>query len=339
MTNTVDYKMKFDEAKMKDIIDAFVSVYGEERRTEIENRLSKTQIYVIKSNKDLERETGESKWEIKDFKFESLKQDLKKTDFLCPFSDRDIESIANCPMVSFCTPTTIKTENGIDNISTIFINLTGFPDTDQTIFHELNHALETTYKPSASQDKYEVSIGWEKAFISMKNGEPEYAPQGEIRYDNKELFNEIINDLIAEQVTRNFHEQGHYLDPKLKNSEYKDNYSLNFYRRVEFIVKDFFEAYHEDIIKSRFDKTSELFEKVGVQNFEELNDLVNKYDDSYKKIERSVLDNVKISEESKEKIAGLKGELKNKTKEETMSILERMGLNAPTEEKSSGMGM
>ena len=151
------------------------------------------------------------------------------------------------------------------------------------------------------EEKCEITSGWQKLTLSTKDAKEVTGSQNEI--DN-ELFDEILNDLVAEQAARIFHSKGNSIvsDPKnaiyvKKNDPYRDN---------EFIIKDFYGTYQEDIIKSRFDGSTELFDRIGIENLENLNELVNKYQNSNKKLSAALFQNVRMIEENRPKIESLR---------------------------------
>lgn len=342
MTNIVDYKIPIDDSKLKEIIESFVSVYGEERRKEIEKRLSNVQIFVLKSNKELKEQTNESKEVINDLRYKAVMSDLKKLDYIPPLDDEELcfKEAINSPFFSGAAPFLVKTENGIDLAPIVFIKAwsnNSEKELDSELFHELNHVIEFSVKSLESSNNCELIGGWQKRIVSTDNGKIIDNPRNEIGYAEHELFDEIINDLIAEQAARNFHEKGHSIVSDPKDATYASKSCP--YRNVEFIVRDFFITYHEDIIKSRIGESQELFIKVGLKNFEELNELVNKYEISRRKLLKGISYNPYLYEESKMKTDQLIEELKTATLLAANTILEKMRLNAPTEEKSSSMGM
>lgn len=55
------YRVPLDIGTLEKIVDAFVSVYGEERRKEIETKLSNVKIFIFKSDSDLSRDISSKK--------------------------------------------------------------------------------------------------------------------------------------------------------------------------------------------------------------------------------------------------------------------------------------
>ena len=94
-----------------------------------------------------------------------------------------------------------------------------------------------------------------------------------------ELFNEIINELIAQEITIQMHGDGIYLlntkdDAKIKGgTSYESSISL---------VKEFFNTYKKEIIESRRNNNIQIiFDKVGKENFDRLNELFHKFYESF----------------------------------------------------------
>ena len=160
-------------------------------------------------------------------------------------------------------------ENGLESMPFIFINMArSEPEKlDMAIFHELNHLVE--YKPlSITEESFEGISGWDP-FKSIYDGSDE-----EREY---ELFSEIINDLLAEKVARDFHSKGNSIvsDPK------KAKYSVCGYRATTFLINEFFQRYYEQIVASRSGNMEIIFDTVGKENFDGLNSLFKEYDDNF----------------------------------------------------------
>ena len=94
-----------------------------------------------------------------------------------------------------------------------------------------------------------------------------------------ELFNEIINELIAQKITKMMHESGVYI---LCNEDgYKDRGGTS-YENTVFLVKDFFDEYLSDIIASRRNNNIEIiWDKVGKDNFDKLNELFYEFNENF----------------------------------------------------------
>lgn len=165
-------------------------------------------------------------------------------------------------------PNVKRGENGLESMPFIFINMArSEPDKiDMAIFHELNHLIE--YKPlTMTEEGFGGVSGWD-AFEESYSGE---VTEGKRQY---ELFSEIINDLLAEKVARDFHSKGNSIvsDPNTAK------YSVCGYRATTFLVNEFFEKFYDKIVASRSGNIEAIFEVIGKENFDELNSLFKEYD-------------------------------------------------------------
>ena len=132
---------------------------------------------------------------------------------------------------------------------------------DKYIIHELNHVYELTLN-----DNLDYVIGWDSfkdPIISNKETKRPYR-----------LFNEIINDLLAEEITALLHKNNIYMFYPKKEAKIKGgtNYDL-----VRFLVQDFYNIFKNDIIKSRQGNINYIFNICGEENFNELNNLINQF--------------------------------------------------------------
>ena len=155
----------------------------------------------------------------------------------------------------------------------ILINA-GASDFDCTIIHELNHALEyyTINLDNKHSDNY---CGWDYDSIYFKQ-QQEHEQLIYSGISRKyELLNEYVNDRIAQEITDVMHDKGSYiLDNKRSNN-------TSSYMGVRFLVEKFYQEFKDVIIASRTNgNINYLFERIGKENFEAMNDLVNAF---YKK--------------------------------------------------------
>ena len=145
---------------------------------------------------------------------------------------------------------------------------------DHFIVHELNHLFEM-YLHQVYDDHYVVSCGWEFYDEKMRQDEVrEVDSLFEIPKREYELFNEIINELIAQDISRMMKQRGIHIFDSEKSS-YRCETS---YEKSLFLVKDFFLEFKDVIIKSRQKGNIQLlFDVVGKENFDELNHLFSIY--------------------------------------------------------------
>lgn len=170
----------------------------------------------------------------------------------------------------------IKIENNQYIIYTLVLiylgNDGGYLDT--YIIHELNHVLEASLK-SFDGKKYQMTSGWE-IFTDKIDENPNIKNylinEPKRKY---ELFNEIINELIAQEITEILFESENYIFKNKNNAIISGGTN---YEHTKFIVEEFYETYKQIIIESRNNGNIELiYDAVGEDNFNELNELVNIY--------------------------------------------------------------
>lgn len=136
---------------------------------------------------------------------------------------------------------------------------------DHSIIHELNHALEY-HTISVNKEGYTGITGWDYEEVNVGKTEEE---TGRRKY---ELISEYINDVISTEIEDKMHEKGIYIIDMIP--EGKSNYMA-----LDFLLKDFYQEFKEIIIESRsHGNIKYLLDYIGKDNFEALNDLVNKYD-------------------------------------------------------------
>lgn len=154
---------------------------------------------------------------------------------------------------------------------------------DKTLVHELNHVYELQLQ-NATENSYQMTCGWEiledeinhkeKQQVSLKDREEKR---------NYELFNEIINELIAQEISEILSQSNIYI---FNNKENKKIAGGTGYERTKFLVKEFYETYKKEIIESRKNgNLSIIFETVGKENFESLNQLFHEFHENFKEFE------------------------------------------------------
>ena len=142
---------------------------------------------------------------------------------------------------------------------------------DHSICHELNHLYELVLL-DINENGFSYNCGWDRGsskydtevLINTIDEPKEKRPY--------ELFNEIINELISQDISKIMADKKVFVFDDPENSKYKGYTS---YEETRFLVTAFFEEFKNEIIKSRRDGDYQiLFDKVGQNNFEELNNLV-----------------------------------------------------------------
>lgn len=142
---------------------------------------------------------------------------------------------------------------------------------DVALIHELNHIYELNLQ-TVDEFKYSVMCGWEPLEGTLGNSAEETVSlEKNTKKRNYELFNEIINELIAQEITEILFSTDGYIFNTKEDAKIKSGTS---YENTMFIVKEFYNTYKKEIIESR--KTgdmSKLFDIVGKENFEKMNEL------------------------------------------------------------------
>lgn len=146
---------------------------------------------------------------------------------------------------------------------------------DVSVIHELNHVFELDF---IKEEKgiCEFVCGWDALEDSL-NSTPEEIQSLQKRTKKREyeLFNEIINELIAQEITTNMHNNGVYIFNNESNAKIKGGTS---YENTLFLVRDFYKIYKNEILLSRRTGNMQvLFDKVGKENFDALNELFHEF--------------------------------------------------------------
>ncbi len=163
----------------------------------------------------------------------------------------------------------------------ILINLTyalydGYIDTK--LIHELNHVFELSLQ-SMDDKQIDFTCGWD--IISCEKSKIENNPNEEKR--EYELFNEIINEMIAQEITSLMHQEGIYLFNTPENAKIEGGTS---YERMRNLVSKFFTTFKTEILATRRNRDMQvLFDRVGEENFKALNDLIIEFTNKFSETE------------------------------------------------------
>lgn len=130
---------------------------------------------------------------------------------------------------------------------------------DVTLIHEINHAIELSLV-DYSNDNVICKTGFE--YLSECHSKRFYTQ-----------FSEIINQIIAMEVTEAMHKDGVYLFDNPKTSKIKG--ATSYENQIQF-VQGFWEHFRKDIMYARINNNMDsLFATIGRENFEELNNIIN----------------------------------------------------------------
>lgn len=148
---------------------------------------------------------------------------------------------------------------------------------DAYIMHELNHVYELDLiEDTPTYTKY--TSGWD-IIVEPKHNDRAVTLEKNEEKRGYELFNEIINELISQDLSELLHQNGVYLFSSPENAKIKNKTS---YEGTFFIIRDFYKMYHDEIIASRRSNNMEvLFKKVGEDNFNELNNLFHIFNEHF----------------------------------------------------------
>ncbi len=181
---------------------------------------------------------------------------------------------------TFICPNVIHTENGYDTLSLMVISCNSREGTvDHNICHELNHLFELCLL-SADENSNSVISGWDSSstiYDENYNGIVNLNEKREKR--SYELFSEIINEKIAQEIyTKMLEKDIHVFDTK-ENAQVKNTTS---YENTAFLVNEFFNEFKEEIIQSRSNGNIEIiWNKVGKENFDALNELFKIFNENF----------------------------------------------------------
>ena len=186
---------------------------------------------------------------------------------------------------TFVNPNIIKTKEGYRLLSLVIINCSlNDGKTDHNIVHELNHLYEL-YLKKVENGTYQVISGWDTIESEINEKEQPVDTLGDKKEVRQyELFNEIINELITQEIYRKMLEEKKHVFDTEENARIRGTSSYEF---TLFLVFDFYNKYKEKILKSRKNGNIQIiWEEVGKENFDALNDLFKEF---HKKFPEKIL--------------------------------------------------
>lgn len=173
-------------------------------------------------------------------------------------------------LMSIC-PNIKQTESGPVLAPLAFFRMTesNLKHLDAYIIHELNHVYELRLIED-TPDYTIYGCGWDIIKVP-KNLDVEITLEKNEDKRGYELFSEIINELISQEICQILHQNGVFIFSPKEIARISNKTSYEF---TIFIIRDFYNTYYEDIKESRrTGDMSKLFAKVGEENFNALNDL------------------------------------------------------------------
>lgn len=172
--------------------------------------------------------------------------------------------------VSCFEPNYILDGNNLIMSPLILIN-SCLDEPDCNIIHELNHALEYSTLEITSSGVKNI-CGWDYDSYSFKQQQEYKTLQYSGITRKYELLNEYVNDRIAQEITDIMHNSGNYII-----SDYRSGITSS-YIYMSFLLEDFYYEFKDIIIASRSNgNINIIWDNLGRDNFEALNDLTNKF--------------------------------------------------------------
>jgi len=177
---------------------------------------------------------------------------------------------------TFISTNVKKTENGYISYPILCLSVGGVTEyIDHCLIHELNHIYEL-HLDKVENGKYHMLCGWDIVGGEIYNQEQkEVSLEERKEMRNYELFNEIINELIAQEITEILFNSNGYVFNNQENAKIKYGTS---YERSLFLVRKFYDTYKKEIIESRKNGNIQIiYDAVGKENFNALNGLFDIY--------------------------------------------------------------
>ncbi len=177
---------------------------------------------------------------------------------------------------TFVSPNIVQTDTGYELFSLVAVHLNEISDDlDHAIIHELNHLFEL-HLNEVLGDTYSVICGWDQVDGTIGDVEVTEEDNSKRSY---ELFNEIINEKIAQEICEIMHKDNVQVFDDKNQSRYQKTTS---YEHSSFLVNDFYNEYKDLIIKSRSNgNINIILDAVGKENFDELNSLFETFSESF----------------------------------------------------------
>ena len=146
---------------------------------------------------------------------------------------------------------------------------------DNSLIHEFNHLYETVLKEVTSSN-YSCISGWDVLEGKINQSSDSSKPIDHKRgFRSYELFNEIINELLSQEICTGMHQNSAYI---LNNPKEAKVAGGTTYELTTFLVSDFYQRYKKSIIASRKNGNIDIiYNEVGRENFEALNSLIVKF--------------------------------------------------------------
>ena len=209
--------------------------------------------------------------------YKKLEAEIDQLGLLSKDDGLNASKFINC--TTCITPNLINGPYGIEVFPLVFVT----PDfegiyTDHMIVHELNHVIELTLT-SINENTYYTMCGWDIVDGTYNDTRKEVDTINKQKIRKYELFNEIINEKIAQEISELMHQKGIFILDDKEVSSYVDYSS---YENMLFIIEDFYKEFKDVIIKSRRNGNIQvIFDEVGKENFDALNELFTIFNENF----------------------------------------------------------
>jgi hypothetical protein len=202
---------------------------------------------------------------------------------------------------TFVNPNVTDKNGYYELLSLLVVNFNQYDDAlDHNIVHELNHIFELSLEQVVG-DEYTCLCGWDVMYARINQDKRQAVDT--IHEEEKrpyELFNEIINEVIAQEICEQMHNNNNvYVFNDKKDARVKHTTS---YEHSLFLVREFYDEFKEAIIKSRSNgNINIIYDEVGKENFDELNSLFSIFYENFNgfKIYR-LIDSLKKNEDTEQ---------------------------------------
>ena len=179
--------------------------------------------------------------------------------------------------VSFVNPNIVEGKKGKELYPLVVICCDSNTEhVDHDIVHELNHLFEL-YLNDCDDTRYETICGWDvlEGTINQEKRQEEDTLKEEPEKRKYELFSELINELIAQEICELLLEKHQVIFDVEGHRKITHTTS---YENGRVLVLDFFKEYKKEILESRQNGNIQvIWDKVGKEKFDALNDLFHEY--------------------------------------------------------------
>lgn len=208
--------------------------------------------------------------------YKKLREEINEKDLL--LKDDEFNAYAYERQQTYIAPNIKKNNGTYDEHSLFVINFDNYTECkDHYIVHELNHIFEL-YISGIEGNELKCICGWDNTSSKINDDiEQNVLEDRDIR--KYELFNEIMNEIIAQEISKLMHEENLHVFNTKEDAQYKHATS---YEHTLFLVKEFYQEFKNEILESRINgKINIIYDTVGKENFDELNNLFTIYNENF----------------------------------------------------------